>query len=116
MAGRKREIDEKVESVKTALDQINVEKAARDAGVPTSTLRYDLNKLERALPEVLADRKRGPKPEEKESDSAVEQPNEEEPVVCPQCGDKAAKNGTHWALNWVLMLTVGWLGVQRTLV
>ncbi len=116
MAGRKREIDEKVESVKTALDQINVEKAARDAGVPASTLRYDLNKLEQALPEVLSDRKRGPKPEEKESDSAVEQPNEEEPVVCPQCGDKAVKNGTYWVMNWMLMLTMGWLGVQRTLV
>ena len=116
MAGRKREIDEKVESVETALDQINVEKAARDAGVPASTLRYDLEKIEKVLPEVLADRKRGPKPKEKAADSTAKQSEAEEPIVCSECGSKATKNGTYWILNWVLMLTMGWLGVQRILI
>ncbi len=115
MAGRKREIDEKVEPVKTALDQINVEKAARDAGVPASTLRYDLEKLEKSLPEVLADQKRGPKPKEKAADSAA-QSEAEELIVCLECGSKATKNGTYWVLNWVLMLTMGWMGVQRILI
>lgn len=116
MAGRKREIDEKVESVKTALDQINVEKAAQDAGVPASTLRYDLEKLKKALPEVLADQKRGPKPEEKAADSTAKQPETEEPIACPECGGRVTKNGTYWVLNWVLMLTMGWLGVQKILI
>ncbi|RLC70487.1 MAG: hypothetical protein DRI81_19045 [Chloroflexi bacterium] len=116
MAGRKREIDEKVESVETALDQINVEKAAQDAGVPASTLRYDLEKLKKALPEVLADQKRGPKPEEKAADSAAKQPETEEPIACPECGGRVTKNGTYWVLNWVLMLTMGWLGVQKILI
>ena len=113
MAGRKREIDEKVESVETALDQINVEEAAQDAGVPASTLRYDLEKLKKALPEVLADQKRGPKPEEKAADSTAKQPETEEPIACPECGGRVTKNGTYWVLNWVLMLTMGWLGVQK---
>jgi hypothetical protein len=34
-------------------------------------------------------------------------------VACPKCGEKATKNGTYWVLNWLLMLTLGWLGVQR---
>ena len=63
MAGRKREIDEKVEPVKTALDQINVEKAARDAGVPASTLRYDLDKVKQSLADILRNRTPGPKPQ-----------------------------------------------------
>jgi len=42
MANRKRPIEEKVQSVQVALEQINVEAAAREAGVPPSTLRYDL--------------------------------------------------------------------------
>ena len=88
MAGRKREIDEKVESVKTALDQINVEKAARDAGTPASTLRYDLEKLEKALPEMLADQKRGPEPREKAADSTANQSEVEKPIACPKCGGK----------------------------
>ena len=34
MANRIRQVDEKVQSVKRALEQINVEAAAREAGVP----------------------------------------------------------------------------------
>jgi hypothetical protein len=34
-------------------------------------------------------------------------------VACPKCGGKATKNGTYRVLNWLLMLTLGWLGVQR---
>ena len=62
MAGRKRQIEEKVQAVLSALEQLNVEAAAREAGVPPSTLRDDLKKVKQALPEILADRKRGPQP------------------------------------------------------
>jgi transposase-like protein len=36
--------------------------------------------------------------------------------VCPKCGGKVTKNGVYWVLNWVLMLTMGWLGVQKVLI
>ena len=111
MANRKRLIEEKVQSVLVALGQINVEAAAREAGVPPSTLRYDLAKVRQALPEVLADRTPGPKPRNKPAETTTAAPVEE-PVVCPQCGGKVTKNGTYWVLNWLLMLTMGWLGVQ----
>jgi len=62
MANRKRSIDEKVRPVEIALEQINIEQAAREAGVPPSTLRYDLHKVKRSLADVLRNRTPGPKP------------------------------------------------------
>jgi len=38
-----------------------VAEAARQAEVPASTLRYDLDKLDKALPEVLVNQTPGPK-------------------------------------------------------
>jgi hypothetical protein len=64
MPNRKRTIAEKVRPVQIALEQINIEKAAREAGVPPSTLRYDLGKVKQALAEVLTNRTPGPKPGE----------------------------------------------------
>ena len=62
MPNRKRTITEKVRPVQIALEQINVEAAAREAGVPPSTLRYDLDKVKQALADVLKNRTPGPKP------------------------------------------------------
>jgi hypothetical protein len=116
LANRKRSIDEKVEPVQVALDQINVEAAAREAGVPPSTLRYDLDKVTRALPEILVDRRPGPKPQsEPVCVSAVTSCDKAEPTICPACGGKVIKNETYWVLNWVLMLTMGWQGLQKVL-
>jgi len=116
MANRIRPLDEKVQSVQAALGQINIEKAARNAGVPASTLRYDLQKLTAALPEVLANQKPGPKL----SPPANPIPTPPRPAagstVCPECSGKVRKNGTYWVLNWLLMLTMGWLGIQKVLV
>jgi hypothetical protein len=116
VAGRIRQIEEKVEPVKTALEQINIAAAAREAGVPSSTLRDDLNKVKQALPEVLADRKRGPKPKQRVEERTVNESGTEGPKVCPECGGQVTKNGTYWVLNWVLMLTMGWMGVQKVLI
>lgn len=117
MANRIRPIYEKVKSVSITLDQINVEAAAREAGVPPSTLHYDLNKVKESLPEVLCNRTPGPKPQKKLAEEAGEaSPSEEGPDACPECGGKVTKNGTYWVLNWLLMLTMGWLGMQRILI
>jgi len=106
-------MDEKVQSVEIALQQINVEAAAGEAGVPASTLRYDLHKIEQRLPEILVNRKPGPKRQNRPAEAReVALPPEEGPRACPECGGKVTKNGTYWVLNWFLMLMMGWLGVQ----
>jgi len=109
-------LDEKVQSVRIALKQINVAAAAREAGVPESTLGYDLNKLDKALPAVLANQTPGPKPRHQAADAPAKPGQQEENRTCPQCGGKLRKNGAYWVLNWVLMLMMGWLGVQKVLI
>lgn len=116
MANRIRAIDEKVKPVKLALSRINVEAVADEAGVPASTLSYDLGKVEAALPEVLSNRTPGPKPKKLTGKTKEASPSEERPAACPKCGGKVTKNGTYWVLNWLLMLTMGWLGVHRVLI
>ena len=113
MANRIRLIEEKVQSVEVALGYINVEAAAREAGIPPSTLRYDLKKVKEALPEALANQRPGPKPQNKPDEAIAAGSPSEEPTMCPQCGQKVTKNGTYWVLNWLLMFTFGWLGVKR---
>ena len=113
MANRIRQVEEKVQSVRKALEQINVEAAAREAGVPASTLRYDLKKVEQALPEAVANRTPGPKAKGKAREATEPRSGTEGSKVCAKCGGKVTKNGTYWVLNWVRMLLLGWLGVAR---
>jgi hypothetical protein len=113
MANRIRQLDEKVQSVRKALEQINIEAAAREAGVPASTLRYDLKKVEQALPETVENRTPGPKPKGKAMEATKQRSKTEESKACPKCTGKVTRNGTYWVLNWVRMLLQGWLGVQR---
>lgn len=96
-----------------ALEQINIEKAARDAGVPPSTLRYDMDKVKDSLPEVLKNCTPGPKPGNESIETTEETVSDEGPTECPKCGGKVTKNGTYWVLNWFLMLTMSWLSIQR---
>lgn len=110
---RIRQVDEKVKSVKIALDQINVEEAARKAGIPSSTLRYDLDKLDAALAQILTNQTPGPKSLEPAN---VQPTAAKEKRECSECGGKVRKNGTYWILNWLLMLTMGWLGIQKVFV
>jgi hypothetical protein len=116
MANRIRAMDEKVEPVRMALQQINVAAAAREAGVPESTLRYDLNKLDEALPDVLVNQRPGPKPSKPAADASAKPGPQGEGYTCPECGGKVRKNGTYWVLNWVMMLIMGWTGVQNVLI
>lgn len=90
-----------------------MEEAARQAGVPSSTLRYDLGKLDAALAQILTNERPGPKPSET---SSIQARADEEKRVCSECGGKVRKNGRYWILNWLLMLTMGWLGLQKVLV
>jgi hypothetical protein len=113
MANRIRPVEEKVQAVTVALEQINVGAAARAAGGPVSTLRYDLNKVKAMLPAMLVNQKPGPKPRPGLDAPPPEMNQPAEPRVCPACGGKLRKNGIYWVLNWVLLLTMGWLGVQR---
>lgn len=82
MANIIRQVDEKVKPVRTALKQINVEQAAREAGVPASTLRYDLQKLEEALPQVLVNQKPGPKPQGPASTVSTLRPDPRKKPMC----------------------------------
>ncbi len=116
MANRIRSLDEKVQSVKVALEHINVEKAAHLAGVPASTLRYDLRKVGAALPYVLANQTPGPKPSAPVIPVPALPDPSPAPQVCPACRGKIWKNGTYWILNWWRMLTLGWLGIQKVLI
>ncbi len=114
MANRIRSIEEKVQSVKIALGYINIDAAARETGTSASTLRYDLKKVKDALPKLLNNKVPGPKKSpNKHSESATTASSGEEPIVCPKCGGKVTKNGTYCILNWFLMLTLGWLGIQQ---
>jgi hypothetical protein len=84
--------------------------------VPESTLRYDLNKLEQALPVVLVNQCPGPKPQPQSPEEGEKPGPPAGPASCPECGGKVRKNGSYRILNWMLMLTMGWLGVQHVLV
>lgn len=95
------------------LGNINIEAAASEVGIAPSTLRYDLKKIKGVLPDVLANQKPGPKPQNKPDKTVVAASQCEEPTLCPLCGGKVRKNGTYWVLNWLLMLTLGWLGIKR---
>jgi hypothetical protein len=110
MGNRLRSIEEKVQAVTVALAGVNVERAARAAGVPASTLRYDLKKVVASLSSVLANQPPGPpRPPPEGVVTAVEP---ERPASCPACGhERIWKNGRYWVLNWLAMLWVGWLVV-----
>ncbi len=69
MANMIREIKEKVKPVELALSGINVAAVARKAGVPASTLSYDLDRVKESLPEVFKNRKPGPKPQKKQAEA-----------------------------------------------
>lgn len=112
MGNRVRSIEEKVQAVTVALAEVNVERAARGAGVPASTLRYDLKKVIGNLDWVLANKPPGrPRPPSEGVAAPVER---ERPACCPACGhERIWKNGSDWVLNWVAMLLVGWLSWGR---
>ena len=115
MANRKRSIGEKVKPVEAALESINIDAAARESGTASSTLRYDLEKVKEALPDILINKRPGPKVKNKPQER-TEEVTCDKPVKCPKCGGRTTKNGTYLVLNWLLMLAFGWLGIQQVLI
>lgn len=113
MANRIRPVEEKVQAVMVAFAQINVAKAAQEAGVPASTLHYDLNKVKAMWPVVLVHQKPGPRPRPDPVVPATDRPQPGAPSGCPACGGRLRQNGRYGVLNWVLLLLMGWLGVQK---
>jgi len=118
MANRIRPLEEKVKSVRKALEQINIETAAREASVAPSTLSYDLDKVRAALPEILVNQTPGPKPQDKECGVGTAIEEVDRPEKCTQCGGRHIwKNGTYKVINWVWLLTIGWLvGVSKIVI
>ena len=88
MANRIRPVEEKVQSILVAFEQINVAAAACAAGIPASTLRYDLNKVKAMLPAVLVNQNPGPQPRHESDAPTPEMKQPAEPRVCPACGGK----------------------------
>ncbi len=113
MANRKRTNEEKVRAVEAALNEINIEAASRKAGVPASTLHFDLGKVKKALSEILSNKKPGPKAQKPKKKLKL---RPEWLRVCPKCGGKLNKNGTYQVLNWLLMFMFGLMGIQRVLI
>ncbi len=110
MENRKRTNEEKVRAAKIALDEINIEAAARKAGVPASTLRFYLGKVKKTLSKILSNEKPGPKSQKPKKRLKL---RPEGLRVCPKCGGKLNKNGIYWVLNWLLTFMLGWMGIQK---
>ena len=111
MANRIRPVEEKVPSIMVAFAQINVAAAASEVGVPASTLRDDLNKVQALLPAVLVHQNPGPQPRQAPAAPTPEANSPPAPRVWPACGGKLRKHGIYWVLNWVRLLPLGRLGV-----
>jgi transposase-like protein len=92
----------------------NVEKIAANYGVSVGVIYYWFNeKLKPALSEILKNDPPGPESRPKEA-VKVAQAKAERPGTCEQCGGThIRKNGTYLVINWVWMLSMGWL-VGRT--
>jgi hypothetical protein len=97
----------------------NVEEVARRNGISPGAIRYWYEqKVLPRLDEILVNEAPGPKCEVEKQTKEVAQEAREHPEHCEVCeGERIWKNGTYEVINWVWLLTVGWLiGVQRALI
>jgi hypothetical protein len=119
MANRVIPIETKVKVMQECLCLVDVEEVAACDGVSPGAVRYWFNrKLKPALVDILVNETPGPKPQSSLKDEVPEPIPEERPTVCDQCGGtRIWKNGTYEVINWVWLLTVGWLvGLHRILI
>jgi DNA-directed RNA polymerase subunit RPC12/RpoP len=102
------------------LSLVNVEATAAEYGVSPGAVYYWFNKkVKSRMSEILVNDLPGPKAEtQSDPNGAVPEVKTERPAVCPECGGhRIWKNGTYTIINWVWLLTVGWLvGLQQILI
>ena len=91
--------------------------AARHEVSPEAIYYWFNQKVKSTLGEVLKNNPPGPEPqlavEVKAIPAKLERPN-----TCDQCGGKRVrKNGTYKVINWVWLLTIGWLvGLRKVVI
>ena len=119
MPNREIAIETKVKVMEECLSLVNVEATAADYGVSPGAIYYWNQKLKARLREILVNDLPGPKPEVR-SEPHQEGPEgqTDRPAACPDCGgSRIWKNGSYKVINWMWLLTVGWLfGLQQVLI
>lgn len=119
MANREIPTATKVKVMEECLSLVNVEATAADYGVSPGAIYYWDKKLKSSLKEILVNDSPGPKPEVGfEPNKKVTEAKAVRPAECPECGGNHIwKNGRYPVINWVWLLTVGWLvGLQQVLI
>ena len=94
----------------------NVEEIAmRNDVSPGAVRRWYKEKVLPSLEKILENEAPGPKSKDEESGVEIATENVERPENCNACGSRHIwKNGTYEVINWIWLLTVGWLiGVPR---
>ena len=119
MSNREILIEIKVKVMEECLSLVNVEAVAAAYGVSPGAIYYWDKKLKSRMNEILVNDLPGPKPEvQSEPNKQATEVKTDRPVVCTECGSSRIwKNGTYTVINWVWLLTVGWLvGLQQVLI
>jgi len=111
-------IETKVKIMQASLCLSRVEELAAHYGVSAGAVYYWFNeKVKPALGEVLQNDPPGPEPKPvPEAQAAQIMP--ERPAACDQCGGTHIwRNGTYQVINWIWLLSLGWLvGLQKVVV
>jgi DNA-directed RNA polymerase subunit RPC12/RpoP len=110
-------LEVKVKVIEEVLCLQNVEEIAMRNDVSPGAIRYWYNeKVLPSLESILENERPGPKPKDKESEAEITTEEIARPEKCIACGSRRIwKNGTYAVINWIWLLTVGWLiGIQRT--
>ena len=116
MTNKRIPIETKVRVMEECLCLVDVERVATGRGVSAGAVYYWFeHKLKPALVDVLMKENPGPQPRPSLREKVCEPVAEQRPTACDQCGGRRIwKNGTYEVINWVWLLTVGWLvGLRR---
>ena len=111
-------LETKVKVMQESLSLVNVEKIAARYEVSAGAIYYWFNeKVKPALGEILKNEAPGPEGRP-DGEVKVTQATVDRPETCEQCGGRRIrKNGTYWVINWMWLLSIGWLvGVQKTII